>query len=1455
MAHTPFFAPPSTAVQLQAIDPQIPDVLARPEAQKEPLLQKLMMPVMMVMMIGMVSLVVVSSGGLANMNPMMLMMPMMMVPMMASMFLSRNGSADLGQQIRNWLLQLRESRKIIHRQGRAMFEAQRRYFPQPQVMWQLIGSDDDSRSVMWQISRDEEAGIQAENAGSGAAGVTYNPYMAARIGVGTVELEPAIIVPEQQIQENLEPVTLTFWRRFMRTQRYVPGMPIAYDLNKYPYYRVEGHREHVIGLTRAMLASMTFNHSPSELALVVVTDDPETSEWASVKWLPHCQHPDVPDDGDTRRMVYPDMAAMWAGIGDLVSGRQVFGQVNNREAIPRVLVLVDLPGTVELPEGLDRRGRAGVTTVMIGTGDFAEADAVATDESVLMLAPRADAPRRETASIMVSTPFDAEIAVADQMTAVQFDLYVRTLSNYRPLGWGSGNEKVSAAPEETRDVLAYLGSLGFDDAPLDEVDLQSRWAATEDDPHLRIPLGNKLDERGRKTPDLAEVDIAESARGGTGPSGAASGKTGAGKSFLLRGIVLTLMLLYSPNRVNLILMDFKGGQTFIGMDNLPHVQASISNLESEADLLARADLVIRGEILRREELMRKARVDNIDDYRRLRKKKPELGLPPMPSLLVIADEFREFITNNREYLKLFESVAQVGRALGMHLLLCSQFIDETIIGSVKPNLTYGISLRVDSASHSTAVIKSPAATELAMGDGSAYLYKDVPGPDGQELTKFKAFNVFQPYDPPKSATAEPGGRGTHRGGQSLRDALANADGSAVTLFTVTSNAERVDGALHLSEGGGGRPSPSTRDTAVMPAAPTSEDAVEAGDDRPSHRDVVLAKLASLQVEPPHRMWLPPLDAPLTVRDIGAGNVPADGALRLRFRIGELDDPIKHERRPFVIAPEGKGAHIRIIGARGMGCSTTVEAIVAASGMVYSPQQVSFYIIDAGAKLREIEAFPNVGAYTAARDQGMVDRIIGECLRVIALRENAFHDRSVASFDSYWESKKTQPVDGDPYGHMFLVIDGFPAFMGDDDVDKSREARLVMLAEKGASLGVHLIAAGGDAQNTSYKLTPKFGLWLHHHIQDVTNSPVAYRNHEQRSIAKSVPAQPGRVLELDTDLQARIMLPHTATVTPTEVRDGVFEWNYLHDWGAAVRAFGQELSARWPEATAPRIEPVPASLDPAGVWALHAAHVHQTGLVQAVPLGISAEDLTLVSLPDTSTGNASPHLIVAGDQQSGKTTTARWLMRFVLQTYAPGAAQVFIIDPALNLLTERDYLDRRQLLGGYSTDKTSHPQLLNQVKTIIEQRQPRDPSSLTAADIRNRSWWSGPEVFLIIDGAKDVMGSGFGGSMVDVLNEVIGARNDLGLHVFVTTAANNFLVYKESVFFQTLLSTNPHTLLLSGTAQGNVFGSYTTGNQIQFRKRRPGLGQLYSVELEHQPVIQVPNDSAWPEITDNGGGRH
>ena len=207
-----------------------------------------------------------------------------------------------------------------------------------------------------------------------------------------------------------------------------------------------------------------------------------------------------------------------------------------------------------------------------------------------------------------------------------------------------------------------------------------------------------------------ELDIREAALGGIGPHGLCVGATGSGKSELLRTIALGMIARHSPATVNLILIDFKGGATFLDLARAPHTTAVVTNLDEEAHLVDRMREALTGEIDRRQRLLRAA--GNLASAN---------ALPELPTLFLIVDEFSELLSRHPEFADVFVAVGRLGRSLGIHLLLASQRLEEGRLRGLESHLSYRICLKTLSETESRMVIGVPDAHHLPAQPGAAYL--------------------------------------------------------------------------------------------------------------------------------------------------------------------------------------------------------------------------------------------------------------------------------------------------------------------------------------------------------------------------------------------------------------------------------------------------------------------------------------------------------------------------------------------------------------------------------------------------------------------------------------------------------------------------------------------------------------------------------------------------------------
>jgi hypothetical protein len=213
---------------------------------------------------------------------------------------------------------------------------------------------------------------------------------------------------------------------------------------------------------------------------------------------------------------------------------------------------------------------------------------------------------------------------------------------------------------------------------------------------------------------------------GTAQHALVAGKTGSGKSTLMHALITNLSLCYSPEELELYLIDFKKGVEFktYATHELPHarVVAIEGDREFGLSVLQRLD----AELKRRGELFREVGAQDVKAYRAAR---PD---DRCPRILLIVDEFQEFFSEDdkvsQECAGLLDRLVRQGRAFGLHLLMGSQTLGGafSLARSTIDQMAVRIALQCSEADAHLILSDDNSAARLLSRPGEA-IYNDANG--------------------------------------------------------------------------------------------------------------------------------------------------------------------------------------------------------------------------------------------------------------------------------------------------------------------------------------------------------------------------------------------------------------------------------------------------------------------------------------------------------------------------------------------------------------------------------------------------------------------------------------------------------------------------------------------------------------------------------------------------------
>ena len=908
----------------------------------------------------------------------------------------------------------------------------------------------------------------------------HDDFLFVRLGIGKVPFQAPIIVPKERFQlydDELEERP----RQIKAQYEYIDEAPVGINLLEKHLVGIVGgpEKKGAYSVVRNMAVQLAACNCYTEVKMAFIyqgNSKRSHDSWSYAKWLPHVWS----EDKKTRYIAADksEQGEICFALSNIFREREENQQEFNKETIytPHYVIFLEdismIEGEPILRYLMDSEKNYGVSLVVMAER-FEDLPNACED----IIQNNSDFSGYYNSE---DSKDDWERILFDEITNEEAEAFTRNISGVEV------NEPESGG--EIPDTLTFLEMYGVNTIP--ELNVLDKWRKNRAYENMKVLIGQKAGGNDWF------LDIHEKYHG---PHGLVAGTTGSGKSETLQTYILSLAVNYSPDDIAFFIIDFKGGGMANLFGNLPHMAGQISNLSGNQ--VRRAMVSIKSENRRRQQLFSDYSVNHVDQYMRLYKNKE--AVEPIPHLFIIIDEFAELKREEPEFMKELISVAQVGRSLGVHLILATQKPSGTVDNNIWSNAKFRICLRVQDRQDSNDMLHKPDAAFITrsgrgfMQVGNDELYEQFQsGWSGAEydeaLQDSTTDIVHMKTNTGKSAIVGNYAKVRRKEEQRIQWLERFAE---VIIRTVDEK------GLLLEEMALSQPDSIVQDI-------YDNLAFEGIDYRPSRNNtanlknylVLLGKFANVEnrkdcvnkiismsggkglpeyagktqlsaivdylektgrengYQNRFKLWLPVLPEQLSLDNLfGYSYKRFDGEKwpdmgqdwTLEVMIGLYDNPAGQSQAPLIINLASDG-HLALCGAVVSGKSTFLQTLIYSLTQRYSPEWLNIYILDFSSKsLSAFEGYCHVGGVMYEDDLEKISKLFTMVSAILRERKMMFRG---GNYRQYVQ------VNGPVVPSIVIVIDNVANFR--EKTECEYDNLLISLSREGENYGIFLVIAGG-----------------------------------------------------------------------------------------------------------------------------------------------------------------------------------------------------------------------------------------------------------------------------------------------------------------------------------------------------------------------------------------------------------
>lgn len=524
----------------------------------------------------------------------------------------------------------------------------------------------------------------------------HEDFLFHRIGLGRMPFQAPIFIPKDQFRVQKDELALKP-KDIKAAYETLKDIPVGVDFLKHSLIGIVGgkNKKGALEVARDLLIQIAANNCYTDVKTVIVYNKENSYEeeyLRCARWLPHVWS----EDKKTRYTADTMSAAtnIFYELAKIFRKRDEQSSEDEKCILKPyyILFVADssyLEGEVISKYIFANKKKYGLSTVFL-TESYEELPNAC--EYIIQNNEEFQGYFNVTDNVSDRVPVNI-----DKIEQKEFEMFTRRLSNIEVNEVERGGE--------IPNTLSFFEMMGIQE--LAQLNVLTRWKKNRTYDSMKAIVGQK----SGGIP--CYLDIHEKYHG---PHGLVAGTTGSGKSETLQTYILSLAINYSPDDVGFFVIDYKGGGMANLFSNLPHTIGQISNLSGNQ--VHRAMVSIKSENRRRQVIFNENGVNNINNYTRLYKNNE--ASVPIPHLFIIIDEFAELKREEPDFMRELISVAQVGRSLGVHLILATQKPSGTVDDNIWSNTKFRLCLRVQDRQDSVDMLHKPDAAYITQA-GRCYL--------------------------------------------------------------------------------------------------------------------------------------------------------------------------------------------------------------------------------------------------------------------------------------------------------------------------------------------------------------------------------------------------------------------------------------------------------------------------------------------------------------------------------------------------------------------------------------------------------------------------------------------------------------------------------------------------------------------------------------------------------------